>query len=250
MNSENSLKTKKPYGKLKYIFGLLGGNSLIVQVVLFRELLVTFSGNELSWGIFFATWLFSVSLGSYIYTTLRLQLKGKSIFTLFIFQALLLITEIIIVRIIKTKLGFQPNETLPIEQIFFITSILIFFPSFIFGTLFTAVVDFTSQILKEDKIYIAGIVYSFEAFGSFVAGILFSFYLVTHFTSIEISAALLVFNLILGYILINNDYLLTEKPFYIIPKARLFKVIALAAASLLFEFLLIRFDAIKKISDY
>jgi spermidine synthase len=253
MNStHNVLTTKSPYHKLKYIFGLLGVNSLIVQVVLFREFFVTFLGNELSWGIFFATWLLSGAIGSYIYTTFKFRIKNKNraILSLFILQSLLFFTEIIIVRIIKTGLGYQPNEIIAIEQIFYITSTLIFIPSFIYGGLFSLTIDFTSDILKEDKVRIAGMVYSFEALGFFFAGILFSFILVTYLTSIEIAAVHFLINLTFGGLFLNKDFLLSERPIYSIKKKLLFKITVLAAVVFLFLAVLTKFNVIEKISDY
>jgi len=52
--------------KKSLIFALLlrGFTSLIIEVLLIRELLVIFSGNELSIGIILANWLFLIALGS------------------------------------------------------------------------------------------------------------------------------------------------------------------------------------------
>lgn len=253
MKSEaNYLRVKSPYYKFKYLFGLLGANSLIVQVVLFRELLVTFSGNELSWGIFFATWLISGAIGSFFYTTLKFPPynKNQKIYRLFIFSALIFFIEIILVRIIKTHLGFQPFEILPIERIFLITSILIFTPSFIFGALYSMIIDFTAECLGSGKGEVAGTVYSFEAFGAFIAGILFSFLFVAFFTSIETCIAISFINIVYGYLLLNKDFLLTDNYFYIITKPLFFKVITVAAMAVIILITLIKSDIIKKIDDY
>ena len=43
---------------------LVGVNAIISQVILIRELLVNFSGNELSVGIILASWLIGGALGS------------------------------------------------------------------------------------------------------------------------------------------------------------------------------------------
>jgi spermidine synthase len=252
MSSNNGLTIKHPYYKLKYLFGLLGVNSIIVQIILFRELFVTFSGNELSWGIFFATWLLAGALGSFTYTVLKLDIndKRRAIFVTFIFQALIFFLEIIIVRIIKTKLGYTPNEALRIEDIFMMTSGLIFLPPFIFGAMFSTIVDFTSDILKKNRHQIAGMVYSFEAFGCFVAGILFSFIFVTFLTSIEISVILFLLNLIYGYLLLNKDFLLSRTPFYLIPKKLLLKVTLLASVSIFVTTLLFQLNIFNKIDNY
>ena len=43
----------------------MGFTAIVAQVVLIRELLTSFSGNELAIGIFFANWLLLEALGSY-----------------------------------------------------------------------------------------------------------------------------------------------------------------------------------------
>jgi len=45
---------------------LVGINAILSQVMIIRELLVNFSGNELSMGIIIATWLVGAAIGSLI----------------------------------------------------------------------------------------------------------------------------------------------------------------------------------------
>jgi spermidine synthase len=44
--------------------GLIGFSAVVGQIVLMRELIVVFNGNEISLGIMFATWLFWTAIGS------------------------------------------------------------------------------------------------------------------------------------------------------------------------------------------
>jgi len=61
------------------IFALLlrGFASLIIEVLLIRELLVTFSGNELSIGIILANWLILIALGSFVLGRFADKVKYK-----------------------------------------------------------------------------------------------------------------------------------------------------------------------------
>jgi len=49
---------------LIYALFLMGFTAIVAQVILIRELLTSFSGNELIIGIFFANWLLLEALGS------------------------------------------------------------------------------------------------------------------------------------------------------------------------------------------
>ena len=50
---------------LVYAFLLMGFTAIAAQVILIRELLTSFSGNELAIGIFFANWLLLEALGGF-----------------------------------------------------------------------------------------------------------------------------------------------------------------------------------------
>jgi len=53
----------------KFIFAisLIGFSSMVGQIVLMRELLVVFYGNELALGLMLASWLFWVAAGSWAF---------------------------------------------------------------------------------------------------------------------------------------------------------------------------------------
>jgi hypothetical protein len=50
---------------IKGAIALIGFSAVIGQIVLMRELIVVFSGNEISLGIMLASWLFWTAIGSY-----------------------------------------------------------------------------------------------------------------------------------------------------------------------------------------
>ncbi len=52
-----------------HIFAALGFTSMVGQVLLMRELIVVFYGNELSLGIMLGSWLFWVGVGSLLAAT-------------------------------------------------------------------------------------------------------------------------------------------------------------------------------------
>ena len=61
------IKTDNPHLKIVFILSIIvmGFSGMIAQIVILRELLVTFLGNELSIGIILANWLILEASGSY-----------------------------------------------------------------------------------------------------------------------------------------------------------------------------------------
>jgi len=88
---------------LVYALLLMGFTAIIGQVILIRELLVSFYGNELSIGIFFANWLLLEALGSYAAGRLADKVKsGISYYALLqLIISLTLPAIIFLTRIVK-----------------------------------------------------------------------------------------------------------------------------------------------------
>src|ERR1035437_2631413 len=61
-----------PAPAVKTALALIGFSAVIGQIVLMRELIVVFNGNEMSLGILLATWLFWTAAGSSLGSLLRL----------------------------------------------------------------------------------------------------------------------------------------------------------------------------------
>jgi spermidine synthase len=55
---------QQPTSGIRAALGLIGFSAVVGQIVLLRELIVVFNGNEISLGIMFATWLFWTAIGS------------------------------------------------------------------------------------------------------------------------------------------------------------------------------------------
>ncbi len=55
---------KQPRSAVRAALGLIGFSAVIGQIVLMREFIVVFNGNEISLGIMLATWLFWTAAGS------------------------------------------------------------------------------------------------------------------------------------------------------------------------------------------
>ena len=165
---------------------IIGFSGMVAQIILIRELLVVFHGNELSLGIIIANWLISEASGAYFMGGLLKKIYKK--FDIFIILQILfsisLLLSVLGVRTFKNILGFTTGEILSPWIILISSLFLIFLPSFIHGSLFSI-----SCKLKENNKEPAssiGIVYVFETLGNIAAALCLNFVLLPHFHSIDI----------------------------------------------------------------
>ncbi len=145
----------------------LGIISTSVQVILLRELLVAFGGNELSFSIAFAVWLVSVSLGALILRKSKAVIRHfTTLATLLIMAPVISLVQVNLVRLIKpVMVGFGE---LPSPATILILSVIGIFPfGFIIGALFVAIVAYLERAGITKPIPFA---YGIETLGSAIVG--------------------------------------------------------------------------------
>jgi spermidine synthase len=176
-------------GTRSFRFSLViqGLSGIVAQVILMRELLVSFQGNELTLGIVLANWLILVAIGSLITGNIR---KAKSRMETFVlFQLLFAVAfplTIYLCRIFRSILLFTPGEELGFAAIFY-SSFLILLPVALpQGALFTYGCRLYSQYARKDVSSI-GRVYVLESTGAIAGGILVTFFLIQFLNSFEIA---------------------------------------------------------------
>ncbi len=158
---------------------LVGFSSVVSQVVLVRELLITFYGNELSIGFILASWLFWVGMGSWFLGRRADRIKrGIEVFILTQFLIwLFLPLEILLVRTSKSIIGVGLGEIIgPFPMLYF--SFLVLAPlCLVIGFQFALGCRVYNQIIREAPKAI-GRVYIYDALGDMAGGIIFTFLLV------------------------------------------------------------------------
>jgi len=166
---------------------VIGMSGIIAQIVLLRELLIAFSGNELTLGIILANWLILEAIGSFFFgkTVEKVERKMEVYVFLQIFFSAVLPFSIFLCRIFKSILIATPGEGLGFIPIFY-SSFLIFLPvSISHGALFTYGSKLYSQYERKDATSI-GKVYVLETVGSIIGGFLITFVLIQYFNSFVI----------------------------------------------------------------
>jgi spermidine synthase len=188
----------------------LGITATIGQILLLRELLVLFYGNELCIGLMLASWLFWVALGSFLGTKItaitnnRLQRLNPEIIrtTTFLFLLFLinltLPASLLLFRGLRIILQVPPGEMFTFSQIgISILLCQLLFP-FSLGLLFSfycSLVDSAKEI---------GRIYLYESIGALLGGTVYTFYLVKSFDPFTIWAGLYALSVLAYYTYIRE----------------------------------------------
>jgi len=172
-----------------------GASGIIAQIVLIRELLVTFYGNELSIGLVLANWLILEAIGSFLLGKTIERVKNKiGLFSSFVFIfSVALPMMIYFARILKNIIGAAPGEILNTPTMF-LTSFLILLPlACCHGALFT----FGAHLFAEQSQYqkSVGRVYVLETCGTIAGGVLLPYLLLPYFSPFAIAFIIGITNL-------------------------------------------------------
>ena len=181
----------------------MGLSGIIAQIILLRELLISFLGNELTLGIILGNWLILVAIGSFIIGKSVEKVERKlEIFVLFQLSfSVALPFTIYLCRIFKNILLTTPGEGLGFAPIFY-SSLLILVPVTLpLGALFTYGCKLYSQYIRKDVSSI-GKVYILESIGAIIGGLLMTFLLIQYLNSFEIACLISLINTLISVFLI------------------------------------------------
>jgi len=173
---------------LKLSLIIMGISGTTAQVVLLRELLVSFLGNELTLGMILANWLILEAIGSSLVgKSVEKAEKKEEIYVLWqLIFSLTLPFAIYLSRILKNLLLITPGEGLGLLPIFY-SSFLILLPvSIPHGALFAYGCKIYAQTIRQDASSV-GKVYVLETLGSIIGGLGVTFLLIQYLNSFEIA---------------------------------------------------------------
>lgn len=185
---------------------LIGFGGMLGQLMLLRELLVVFYGNELTLGVILGNWLLFEALGAFSgdsikYTASRLFYGAGLILYAFMLPAALYLTR----GINYSLFNLLPGETAGFSLIL-VTSLVILAPvSFVHGALF----PLGSRMMTKaggSGINAPGRIYLFETAGSLLGGLLFSLILASLFLAHEIALVLLIVHLLTAFVLLYRYF--------------------------------------------
>ncbi|MGI9568460.1 MAG: spermidine synthase, partial [Desulfobulbia bacterium] len=175
----------------------MGFSGLVAEVLLLRELLIVFSGNELCIGIIFANWLILEAFGCFFLG--RIAEKSKHTLETFTVITILfsfsLFTAIFLTRIMKRVIGIAIGESIGFVPMLY-SSFLILFPvSILHGALFPFSCRLYSMFSGQDASS-AGRVYVYETVGTIVGGIVCTYLFIPYLHTFQASSVLAILNVI------------------------------------------------------
>jgi len=183
--------------RLTFAILVMGFSGIVAQILLLRELLVTFYGNELSVGIILANWLILEAFGCF-FLGKRIEAfkrRVEAFVGLQLIFSLCLPLAVYSTRVLKQIIGVTPGEALGLLPIIY-SSFLILLPiSLPHGALFTFGCKIYSQFHRANASSI-GKVYVHETLGTIAGGVAFTYLLIPYLHSLEIALGVALANLI------------------------------------------------------
>ena len=183
---------------LKISAFLLGSTTMIAQIILLREFMTIFNGNELVIGLVLSNWMILTGIGAYLGKRPLKQVDSSS----FTVNALLILTVLPFVT--TFLINFLRNKVFPIgaminvSQIFFASFILLIPFCLVSGFLFTFISKSYSEFRDKNE---TGSVYGIESAGSITGGLISGLIFIFVFSSVESLLVLAVINSISLYLI-------------------------------------------------
>ena len=176
------------------VFLLIGFTAAIAQIVLLRELMVVFYGNEISIGLMLASWLFWTAAGSALAGRMatRVRQPRTLVAAAQVLIALVLPSTVMGVRAARTTLETVPGEILGPGSMLVASLAAVSLFGMLSGALFTA----SSRLCQAEAAEATAAVYLWEAAGSSLGGVLAGLVLVRYAGSLEIAFLLALVNLL------------------------------------------------------
>ncbi|MFA6320601.1 MAG: fused MFS/spermidine synthase [Candidatus Omnitrophota bacterium] len=191
--------------KTLFFAAVAGFTAIAGQIIIMREFMIAFSGDELSVGMVLCSWLAGGAVGSLLLRHLAQRITAK-VFVLWLCQIALSIylpVSIFLIRSIRVILSANPGQILPF-YILLASSFLLLLPvcatlGFIFPLL--------CRLYKPGSDNIPGgiaKVYAFESLGSMTGGLAASFIFIALPDSFQAVAILSAVNILSGFLLMPS----------------------------------------------
>jgi spermidine synthase len=178
-------------------FLLMGISFTTLQALMARELLVSFSGNELSIGFVLGAWLVLEALGSGLagHFADRFPSRPAGYAWLQVLLALLLPPSLLVAMHVRRIAGTVPGEAIAPLPVF-LASLLVLAPlGLVDGAMFTTACRVWVRSEEERRTIPAGRVYVLEAAGGIIGGIALTYALLPWMNSTQILLLIAALNL-------------------------------------------------------
>jgi spermidine synthase len=207
---KSSSQSKMSSDKLRFLLSaiLLGFTCMTSQIVLFREMMVTFYGNELSFGVMLFVWLFWEGVGAFWGNKIA-KSNPRNLSFCYLSISILALLTIIAVRHSKLILG-----TAPAEIVGFLPMLLFSFLGmslFCFFLGITFVLNSKSWKFDQSFVFLINRIYLWESVGTGLGGFFATFILIPNLSNFQIIIILFSLNLLLFAFLLTKGLKNTSK---------------------------------------
>jgi spermidine synthase len=184
--------------RIKLVIGfiLIGFSALIAQAVMARELLVIFQGNEVALGIIFGVWMIGITIGACLSALFIDRLKNLYPVLVIIIIAMTAVLPLMVyfIRITRSLISIQAGQPIPLIPMVYLSLLLVIPFSVFVGIIFPVICKIYTEEDREggeglgggEAAIQIGWVYIYEALGSLLGGVIFTFVLVEYFNSFTI----------------------------------------------------------------
>jgi len=166
----------------------LGCISIAGQIVLLREIMILFYGNELSAGICLFSWLLWTATGAFIGTALsrRTSPGVRSLPVPILAASVLLPATVVLARVAKTAVGISQGEVIGIAPMTAIAVVVLLPFCLVSGSVFPLLIRVGSSYVRDNRDVPARI-YLIESIGSAVFGVITALILIRYFDALTIA---------------------------------------------------------------
>jgi spermidine synthase len=173
-----------------------GLTSITTQIILLRQFMVIFYGNELIMGVILANWMLLTGFGSYLGRfSDKIKNQPSLIFLLLVMQAALPIVTVFLLNDLRNII-FPVGRMIGVIEVFYSSIILLLPLCLVSGFLFTL---FCSHAYRYYTKNLTGKVYGFESMGSIIGGVLFNVIFVFYLNTFQSLLILLTINLLTAF---------------------------------------------------
>jgi spermidine synthase len=169
----------RPHPELEtsaFLLAAIGCLGIVTQLVLLRELIAAYGGNELSAGVTIAVWILCEAIGAWSAGQLRSSPPSSLLPVLSMFFSLAAVPAAVLIR---PALGILPGEALSIPLLLAATIAVVFLPAALHGALFVTAAGHRPQGI--------GSAYVWEGVGTVLAGFM-CFFLLNRLPSVAVVA--------------------------------------------------------------
>ncbi|MFH2146145.1 MAG: fused MFS/spermidine synthase [Candidatus Omnitrophota bacterium] len=206
MRPTKRFKPERLFSLVPIVMGLscFGG-----QLLLIREFLIIFYGNELSIGLVLGNWLLLEAAGSFIFGKISAKLRNPGLIYALICIGITILfpLSIFTVRIIKNILSIAVGEGVGVAIISISSFLVMASLALLLGAQFPLVCRLMQKYFPKKKLSESiGKNYFLEAAGFGLGGIIITFLLIPHINSLRIALVLGAMNLACAYFILLLEY--------------------------------------------